>query len=93
MCFFLFIYLFTAYFIVLWIGNKKKKIAGSDQRTPIKSPRGDPTTPGSSMTKRRSRSKSPFRRSFRWIRSSSRAADSDDDEGSIFFICFFFVVV
>lgn len=78
---------------MLWIGNKKKKIAGSDQRTPIKSPRGDPTTPGSSMTKRRSRSKSPFRRSFRWIRSSSRAADSDDDEGSIFFICFFFVVV
>lgn len=72
--------------------KKNKKIAGSDQRTPIKSPRGDPTTPGSSMTKRRSRSKSPFRRSFRWIRSSSRAADSDDDEGSIFYM-FFFVVV
>lgn len=89
MCRVFFIYLFV-YCLFHCVMNRKKnkKIAGSDQRTPIKSPRGDPTTPGSSMTKRRSRSKSPFRRSFRWIRSSSRAADSDDDEGSIFYMFF-----
>lgn len=52
--------------------------------TPVQSPREVKLQSSGSMketgTKRRSRSKSPFR-SFRWKRGSSRAVDSDEEGG------------
>lgn len=75
---------------------------GTDPRrsTPVQSPREVKLQSSGSMketssTKRRSRSKSPFR-SFRWKRGSSRAVDSDDEGGIYLFVLiieFFFVFI